>query len=269
MISRDDIEAFAETDEQKDYWNIPKGMIYIFDVDGTLTPSRGMMDRGFAHFFYKFVEENEVYIITGSDREKTLQQVPKEIYNLCIKVYQCSGNHVWQGDRELHRSDWKLPDQHHKWLLGELADSGFYRKTGQHFDQRIGLLNFSIPGRKCNIEERAMYKQWDEHKKEREGIAHRFNERWYRQEWWDISADLVVATVAGETGIDITPHGYGKEQIVKNFDAKKVIYFGDKTEEGGNDFEIARKFRDKGGRIVEVNSWQDTYKCLQTMENSV
>ena len=37
MISRDDIEAFAETDEQKDYWNIPKGMIYIFDVDGTLT----------------------------------------------------------------------------------------------------------------------------------------------------------------------------------------------------------------------------------------
>ena len=59
------------------------------------------------------------------------------------------------------------------------------------------------------------------------------------------------------------------EQIVKNFDATKVIYFGDKTEEGGNDFEIARKFRDKGGRIVEVNSWQDTYKCLQEMENSV
>ena len=110
MISRDDIEAFAETDEQKDYWNIPKGMIYIFDVDGTLTPSRGMMDREFANFFYKFVEENEVYIITGSDREKTLQQVPKEIYNLCIKVYQCSGNHVWQGDRELHRSDWELQE---------------------------------------------------------------------------------------------------------------------------------------------------------------
>ena len=76
MISRDDIEAFAETNEQKDYWNIPKGMIYIFDVDGTLTPSRAMMDREFAKFFLKFVEENEVYLITGSDREKTLQQIP-------------------------------------------------------------------------------------------------------------------------------------------------------------------------------------------------
>ena len=46
-------------------------------------------------------------------------------------------------------------------------------------------------------------------------------------------------------------------------------YFGDKTEEGGNDFEIARKLRDKGGKVVEVNSWEDTYKCLQKMENGV
>ena len=269
MISRDDIEAFAETDEQKDYWNIPKGMIYIFDVDGTLTPSRGTMDREFAKFFYKFVEENEVYIITGSDRYKTLQQIPAEIYNLCIKVYQCSGNHVWQGNKELHRSDWKLPDEHHKWLLGELNDSGFYKKTGDHFDQRIGLLNFSILGRKGNIEDRAMYKQWDEHKKEREGIAKRFNERWYAQEWWDISADLVVATVAGETGIDITPHMMGKEQIVKNFDATKVIYFGDKTMPGGNDYSIAAKLEREGGKVVAVNSWEDTYKCLQKIENRV
>ena len=269
MISRDDIEAFAETDEQKDYWNIPTGMIYIFDVDGTLTPSRGRMNTEFALFFEDFVSTFECYMITGSDREKTLEQIPKPIYDMCIKVYQCSGNHVFQRDKELYKSDWKLPEPHYKWLLGELADSGFYSKTGDHFDQRCGLLNFSVLGRKGNIEGRAMYKQWDEHKKEREGIAKRFNERWYKQEWWDISADLVTATVAGETGIDITPHGYGKEQIVKNFDATKVIFFGDKTEEGGNDFDIARKFRDKGGKIVQVNSWEDTYKCLQDIQNVV
>ncbi len=80
---------------------------------------------------------------------------------------------------------------------------------------------------------------------------------------------MVIATVAGETGIDITPHGYGKEQIVKNFDATKVTFFGDKTEEGGNDFEIARKLTDKGGKVVTVDSWKDTFKCLQKMENGV
>ena len=244
-------------------------MIYIFDVDGTLTPSRSKMDQKFAEFFVKFVMKHECYLITGSDREKTLEQIPEEIYNLCVKVYQCSGNHVFQGDRELHKNDWTLPDKHRWWLLAELSNSNFMSKTGDHFDQRTGLLNFSVLGRKGGPDGRENYMQWDEANKEREGIAERFNERWYKQEWWDISADLVIATVAGETGIDITPHGNGKEQIVKNFDATKVVYFGDKTEEGGNDFEIARKLRDKGGEVVEVNSWEDTYKCLQKIENGV
>ena len=243
-------------------------MNYIFDVDGTLTPSRGAMNEEFANWFEHFATHNAVYLVTGSDREKTLQQIPKHIYNLCMKVYQCSGNHVWEGDRELYRNDWTLPDPHHKWLLGELADSGFYRKTGQHFDQRIGLLNFSIPGRKCNFEERAMYKQWDEHKKEREAIAQRFNERWYKQEWWDISADLVVATVAGETGIDVTPHGYGKEQIIKGFEGP-ITFYGDKTMEGGNDYTIAQAITKRGDKVIQVESWEDTFNSLQGKENVV
>tara|TARA_R100000734_G_C3278587_1_gene72764 strand:+ start:58 stop:792 length:735 start_codon:yes stop_codon:yes gene_type:complete len=244
-------------------------MIYIFDVDGTLTPSRGRMNTEFALFFEDFVTTFECYLITGSDRKKTLEQIPKPIYDMCIKVYQCSGNHVFQGDRELHKNDWTLPDKHRWWLLAELSNSRFMSKTGDHFDQRTGLLNFSVLGRKCSPYGRENYIQWDEANKEREGIAERFNERWYRQEWWDISADLVIATVAGETGIDITPHGFGKEQIVKNFDATKVTYFGDKTEEGGNDFEIARKLRDKGGKVIQVNSWEDTFKCLQKIQNVV
>ena len=244
-------------------------MIHIFDVDGTLTPSRGRMDTEFALFFEDFANKHDCYLITGSDREKTLEQIPKPIYDLMLKVYQCSGNHVFRGDDELYKNEWTLPDPHWKWLLNELDNSGFYRKTGNHFDQRVGLLNFSVVGRKCNIEERAMYKQWDEHKKERRDIADRFNDRWYRQEWWDIDADLVYATVAGDTGIDITPHMCGKEQIVKNFNAPDVIFYGDKTERGGNDFSIAEKLKSNGGTVVPVESWKDTFKCLQKFDNSV
>jgi len=244
-------------------------MIYIFDVDGTLTPSRGRMNDEFAEFFDKFVSNHECYLITGSDRDKTLEQIPKEIYDKFIEAYQCSGNHIFQADTEVYKNDWTLPDPHYKWLLNELHESKFYSKSGDHFDQRVGLLNFSVLGRKGGIEGRAMYKQWDEHKKEREGIAKRFNERWYKQEWWDISADLVIATVAGETGIDITPHMKGKEQIVENFDAKDVMYFGDKTMPGGNDYSIAAKLEREGGTVMAVNSWEDTYKCLQEIQNVV
>ena len=244
-------------------------MIYIFDVDGTLTPSRAKMDQKFAEFFVKFVMKHECYLITGSNREKTLEQIPEEIYNLCVKVYQCSGNHVFRANEEIYKNDWILPDPHHRWLLNELHESSFFSKTGEHFDQRIGLLNFSILGRRGGLEGRAMYKRWDEVEKERENIAKRFNERWYAQEWWDIDADLVIATVAGDTGIDITPHMKGKEQIVKNFNAPDVTYFGDKTMQGGNDHSIASKIEREGGTVQAVNSWEDTFSCLQKIQNVV
>jgi len=43
---------------------------YIFDVDGTLTPSRQKMDEDFSRFFLHFCTMNSVYLVTGSDREE-------------------------------------------------------------------------------------------------------------------------------------------------------------------------------------------------------
>ena len=59
---------------------------YIFDVDGTLTPSRGKIDTGFLNFFNEFVEENNVYLATGSDAPKTIEQIGQPLFNSVIKV---------------------------------------------------------------------------------------------------------------------------------------------------------------------------------------
>ena len=45
---------------------------FIFDVDGTLTPSRKKITPEFFDEFFQFTEENDVYLVTGSDRDKTL-----------------------------------------------------------------------------------------------------------------------------------------------------------------------------------------------------
>ena len=45
---------------------------YIFDVDGTLTPSRGTIDPQFKKEFLAFARTHNVYLVTGSDRPKTL-----------------------------------------------------------------------------------------------------------------------------------------------------------------------------------------------------
>ena len=55
---------------------------YIFDVDGTLTPSRQTINDDFAVFFSDFCAERDCYLVTGSDREKTIEQVGEEIYSL-------------------------------------------------------------------------------------------------------------------------------------------------------------------------------------------
>ena len=40
---------------------------FIFDVDGTLTPSRQEMDKEFQKWFTGFQEKNFPYLVTGSD----------------------------------------------------------------------------------------------------------------------------------------------------------------------------------------------------------
>ena len=45
-------------------------MIYIFDIDGTLTPSRNPIDKEFKKQFINFCKYNKVWLVTGSDKDK-------------------------------------------------------------------------------------------------------------------------------------------------------------------------------------------------------
>ena len=48
---------------------------FIFDVDGTLTPSRKKIEHEFWAPFLIFCRHHDVYLVTGSDRQKTLEQL--------------------------------------------------------------------------------------------------------------------------------------------------------------------------------------------------
>lgn len=227
---------------------------YIFDVDGTLTPSRQPMDIVFRDWFEDFSTQNSVYLVTGSDRKKTLEQVGRGVYNKAKLVYNCSGNDIWNQDTNVYSGVFHLPSELEQDLQSILKDSKFYRKTGLHIDSRPGLVNFSIVGRKCNLEDRAMYKQWDEHKNERVQIAEVLSKKY----------PSLCFDVAGETGIDIIPAGADKSQILKDFD-NNIMFFGDKTMPRGNDHTIAQGVIERGGVVHTVNSWKDTWKILKEL----
>lgn len=232
---------------------------YIFDVDGTLTPSRGRMDKDFAWWFAEFVEKSNVnvYFVTGSDKPKTVQQIGEYLYHQAKRVYQCAGAEVFIKDDCISQSDWKAPDDLIRILKVELKDNQFPLRTGNHIEQRVGLLNFSIVGRNCTLGERKMYVEYDRLNQDRDKIASRL-----RNHFTDIEFK-----VAGETGIDITPKGGDKSQILKDFDSYDHIYFfGDKTSLGGNDYEIYEAVNEMPcGKSFTVDGWKETWNTLKSL----
>ena len=234
---------------------------FIFDVDGTLTPSRGKMDHEFRAWFNTFCLVNDVYLVTGSDKPKTVEQVG-ETFNLAKTVYNCSGSDVYEKNNNVYTSDWKLPNEAEQWLLKELDNSKFPLRTGLHIENRPGMVNFSIVGRNATMGERKLYVEHDKNTEERHTIAKFFEEKF----------PDIQAVVGGDTGIDIYPIGSDKSQILRDFDLKNnfLYFFGDKMDMGGNDYPLKMKLlTDKWScKTVAVEGWEDTFKHLQEIERN-
>ena len=228
---------------------------YIFDVDGTLTLSRSRIDKEFGVWFSKFCERNNVYLVTGSDRYKTIEQVGECIYHSCKRVYNCSGNDVYKGDENLYTLDWKMPNEQINWLSVKLAESQFGLRTGKHIEHRPGMVNFSVLGRNATTQERASYTSYDTKENERDTIANAFN----------VMFPELHATVGGDIGIDIAPRGCDKSQILRDFkDSTQLRFYGDKCEEGGNDYSIAQAINKRNNsQVYNVRDWIETWNLLK------
>ena len=226
----------------------------IFDVDGTLTPSRGKIDPEFSPLFRELTKSAAVYLVTGSDRQKTIEQVTPEIYNSCKRVYNCSGSDVYEGDINVYRDDWELPDKVERFLQDELDFSQFPIRNGNHIEKRPGGVNFSILGRDPDpFLGRDEYIRWDKIHTERRFIALRI---------MDMFPDLVVA-LGGQTGVDIGPVGADKSQILRDFTAEdEVHFFGDWMEKGGNDLSLGEAVQKMGGFTYNVDSFKDTQDVI-------
>ena len=231
--------------------------IFLFDVDGTLTPSRGLIDPVFKDFFLDFCSKNYVCLVTGSDYSKTLEQLDEEILNKVEIVFNCSGNDVRKNGKNIYTSSWTLPHSVKEWLEAELVSSPFSIRSGNHIEQRPGSVNFSIVGRNATSFQRSEYVEYDELHKERENISSRFN---------SIFTDL-QACIGGETGIDIFEKGKDKSQIIKHFSIKdKLYFFGDKMQPGGNDYPLGNLITEhKLGDVFAVKDWKHTYKILNIL----
>lgn len=226
---------------------------FIFDVDGTLTPSRSHIDIEFGAWFHRFCETHEVYIVTGGTRNDTVSQIGEPIYHKCKRVYQCSGNDVWEGDRHIRSNTIELTEDMLEFLQYQFDGSDFkmFNEDSQ-IEMRPGLINFSIVGKPCSPVQRVAYIVHDSKTGERQRIAKEFNDKF--------NFEGFEATIAGDTGIDITRMGNGKEQIIQDFIPKdELVFFADNVELGGNDYTLAQVIH----KTYAVKEWRETWEILK------
>ena len=228
---------------------------FLFDVDGTITPSRKEIVHEFWAPFLIFCRNHDVYLVTGSDRKKTLEQLGLDICYTAKRVYNCSGSDAYERDVNVYRDIWELPKEVEKFLEDELAYSCFPIRNGVHIERRPGQVNFSILGRgKDPSVGREEYIKWDTERLERVDIVDRLRNAF---------PDLAI-TLGGQTGIDIGPKGSDKSQILRDFTKDDELYFfGDKMNEGGNDYSLAIAIANNMmGQAYHVKDYKETWELL-------
>jgi len=228
-------------------------MVFLFDVDGTLTPPRLPMTEEMAEVMKQVVCTDKVYLASGSDLKKIKEQVPSSILEECDGIFSCAANQFHIGE-ELQYENQFIPDEKLVGQLERLINTSKYPlRTGNHIEYRPGMINFSIVGRNATTEQREHYYKWDEKSQERKRMAVLLM----------TFVPGVDIKIGGQISIDIYPQGYDKSQAVRYLKERHpeepIFFFGDRTDIDGNDYSAAQAL-DKSDQVFAVRN------CFKTQE---
>ena len=237
--------------------------IFMFDIDGTLTPSRLQMTEKFAKYFDKWSEENKYYLVTGSDLDKTKEQLPIAYIDRAEAIFTCCGNQMWRDNELIYDNKFKVTKKLNKLLGTILSNSVYPHRYGNHIEDRGSMVNFSIVGRNCTQEQREHFFKWDEEKGERKKIS-----TFLKHKFKDLDAVL-----GGQISIDIYPKGMDKSQIFdvikqdRLVEIREYIFIGDRTEKGGNDYPLAKLMEETNNcKYFQTEGPEQTMEILQWLQ---
>ena len=228
-------------------------MIYIFDVDGTLTPSSKPIEKDFQNFFIEWASDKNFVLVSGSPYKKIERQLGKTIISMAQSVFSCSGLEQWQNFKPVWHYNYTFPSDLYILLENHLEKSSYPYKTGKHIDDRGSLINFSIVGRGLD-KYRKDYFEWDLQSSERKRIVEDIESK------FDVSA-----SIGGQISIDIVPPEWGKHKILDHLSDDEYIFFGDRTEVGENDYSIYQEMINRNQRVYRTIGWDNTREFLKRL----
>lgn len=234
-------------------------ILALFDVDGTLTVARKRIEPEMDEFMKKLRKKIVVGVVGGSDLEKQKEQIGEDVTDTYDYSFSENGLLAYKNGNEIHSGSFikHLGEQKMQklinFMLKYLSEIELPVKRGTFIEWRRGMLNVSPIGRACSRTERNEFEIFDKEHKIRPKMVDILNEKFGEGTEYGLKF-----SIGGQISFDIFPIGWDKTyclQFVENEGYEEIHFFGDKTYEGGNDYEI---FKDK--RVVghSVKSWKET-----------
>ena len=239
--------------------------IYLFDVDGTLTPPRQEVDEEFADAFLSWADTGAriVYLVTGSDIAKTKEQLFAPFIDRCAGIFTCSGNVFYSKKKLVYKKEVNLPPTFIDDLELYLEHGSAWRtQTGKHIELRPGMVNFSTVGRNASLNLREAYYAWDQISRERQDIVEYITHLYPEFE----------VSIGGNISVDIYPVGHNKAQVVEHLyaehgEGRPLIFVGDRNVPGGNDWPLAQRLDQlEGCSWFQVESYHETKALIEANE---
>ena len=236
--------------------------VYLFDVDGTLTHPLTEVDDVFAEVFLSWVRDKKkkVYLVTGSDIQKTKKQLFSSFIDQCEGIFTCSGNVFYSKGKKVYENKLELPPDFIQNLQLYLDVASLWRKkTGTHIEIRSGMVNFSTVGREASPDLREAYYKWDQTQGEREDIVDYINGLYPNFE----------VSIGGQISVDIYPAGKNKAQVVDKIREihgadTSMVFVGDRNVPGGNDWPLAQRLDPiEGSEWYQVLSYEETRALIE------
>jgi len=247
---------FSLEEEMSNYTR--ENTIVLFDVDGTLTKPRNRVTQDITDLLSELKKRVHVGVVGGSDTKKIQEQLGEHVETEVDYLFSENGLVGFQNGKQFHVQSLKayLGEERLKqflnFTLSYLATLDIPIKRGTFIEFRNGMLNISPIGRNCTQEEREEFLKYDLEKKIRAKMVEELKKKF---------PDFGLRySIGGQISFDVFPEGWDKTYCLRFLEQfPNIFFYGDKTEEGENDYEIYSSKRVKG---FSVKGPEDTKKWV-------
>lgn len=247
--------------------------LLAFDIDDTLNVAKTPMTGEMAHIFAELLDYYPVCVISGQKFGQFIRQIllplndeatPERMRQLHLMVAQGTQYYVYRSGDPFQPESWRevysypLTSEQVKQITTAVEQAarelGYWceQPAGEIIENRSSQVTFSALGQAAAPVDKY---QWDHDHGKRNKIVARARE---------LAPDFDYE-VAGTTSINVFLPGmnktFGMNQLMKALDLQKsdILYFGDMTQPGGNDYPV----KQMGIDVITVTKWQDTAYALQ------